>query len=120
MFGQPLELVASERASITLESEAVPCEEKPEPSYLREDVEVEVPLFIVQCCQAIRKNCGVEGLFRKAGSAARQREMKRLLDKGEGIKSSYDVIDLANILKQFLRDLPDPLIPYNLHEVLLK
>ena len=61
-----------------------------------------------------------EGLFRKAGSAARQRDIRRQLERGEGVKASHDVIDLANILKQFLRDLPEPLIPYQLHHVLVK
>jgi hypothetical protein len=84
------------------------------------DFMTKVPLFVIHCCQAILKNAHTEGLFRKAGSAARQREIKRQLEKGEGIKASYDVVDLANILKQFLRDLPEPLIPYQYHEILLK
>lgn len=84
------------------------------------DILVQVPTFVVQSCQAILKGVQTEGLFRKAGSACRQREIKRQLERKEGFKSSHDVIDLANILKQFLRELPDPLIPYQLHDILLK
>ncbi len=84
------------------------------------DILVQVPTFVVQSCQAILKGVQTEGLFRKAGSACRQREIKRQLERREGFKPSHDVIDLANILKQFLRELPDPLIPYQLHDILLK
>lgn len=88
--------------------------------YSKADILVEVPSFVVQSCQAILKNVQTEGLFRKAGSSCRQREIKRQLERGESIKASHDPIDLANILKQFLRELPEPLIPYQLHDVLLK
>jgi len=43
---------------------------------LRSGVEVEVPAFIDDACQCIIKNVVVEGIFRKTGSAARQREIK--------------------------------------------
>ena len=88
--------------------------------FAKGDILVQVPTFVVQSCQAILKGVHTEGLFRKAGSACRQREIKRQLERREALKSSHDVIDLANILKQFLRELPDPLIPYQLHDILLK
>lgn len=88
--------------------------------YAKGDILVEVPSFVVQSCQAILRSVQTEGLFRKAGSSCRQREIRRQLEKGEHFKASYDPIDLANILKQFLRELPEPLIPCQLHEILLK
>ena len=36
----------------------------------------QVPLFVSDACQRILENVTVEGLFRKAGSTSRQREMK--------------------------------------------
>ncbi len=88
--------------------------------HVKGDILVRIPTFVLQACQAILKGVETEGLFRKAGSASRQRDIKRQLEKGEGVKPVHDVIDLANILKQFLRELPEPLIPYQLHEMLLK
>jgi len=88
--------------------------------YAKGDILVQVPQFVVQSCQAILNGVQTEGLFRKAGSACRQREVKRQLEKGEGVKPAHDVIDLANILKQFLRELPEPLIPIQLHDIFFK
>lgn len=121
LFSQPLELLDSEQVLIMVETELdSPSTETTLPIYAKGDILVHVPLFVVQSCQAILKNVHTEGLFRKAGSACRQREIRRQLEKGEGVKPSFDVVDLANILKQFLRELPEPLIPYQLHEILLK
>ena len=123
LFGQPLELLKSDRTLIMVEAQVEANSEQPntaDPLYVKGDVLTSVPSFVVECCQAILRGAQVEGLFRKAGSAARQREMRKQFEKGEAIKVSHDVIDLANILKQFLRDLPEPLIPRQLHEILLK
>lgn len=37
---------------------------------------VKVPVFVSDACQRILDNVKTEGLFRKAGSAARQREIR--------------------------------------------
>lgn len=37
---------------------------------------VEIPAFVVEACEHIQQNISVEGLFRKAGSNARQKELK--------------------------------------------
>ncbi|XP_071453865.1 uncharacterized protein [Hetaerina americana] len=79
-------------------------------------VAVEVPSFIVDACEFIEENISTEGLFRKAGSNARQKEIKISLEEGNGLKKEYHVIDIANTLKHFFRELPEPLIPYSYHE----
>jgi hypothetical protein len=115
-----LELLETEQVPIIAESELGNIPDGSSPLFTKGDILVQVPTFVVQSCQAILKGVHTEGLFRKAGSACRQREIKRQLERREALKSSHDVIDLANILKQFLRELPDPLIPYQLHDILLK
>jgi hypothetical protein len=37
---------------------------------------VQVPVFVSDACQRILENVNTEGLFRKAGSAKRQQEIK--------------------------------------------
>ena len=120
LFSQPLELLEFESAYITVETEVENLQEPSVPAYAKGDVLVQVPVFVVQSCRAILKNVHTEGLFRKAGSSCRQREIKKQLERGEGVNASHDVVDLANILKQFLRELPEPLIPYQLHDIFLK
>lgn len=43
-----------------------------------------------------------------------------LLDAGCNLDENHHEIDVANVLKTFLRELPEPLIPYNFHELFLR
>uniref|UniRef100_A0A8D9AYP7 Rho GTPase-activating protein 11A n=3 Tax=Cacopsylla melanoneura TaxID=428564 RepID=A0A8D9AYP7_9HEMI len=81
---------------------------------------VSVPCIVVQLCDRILGDIQVEGIFRKNGSQARQHDIKVMLEKGGRITSSHHVIDVAVLLKEFLRCLPVPLIPYNFHDDFLK
>ncbi|KAL1130354.1 hypothetical protein AAG570_013292 [Ranatra chinensis] len=83
---------------------------------------VEVPVFIIDTCEFIKKNVKIEGLFRKAGSTSKQRELRATLDCGNRLEQDADhqVINVANILKLFFRELPEPLIPFNLHDLFLR
>lgn len=42
------------------------------------------------------------------------------LDTKGYLKGDCHVIDVANLLKAFFRDLPEPLLPYSYHEVFLR
>ncbi|KAI5748383.1 hypothetical protein M8J77_024944 [Diaphorina citri] len=81
---------------------------------------VSVPCIVVQLCDRILADIHMEGIFRKNGSQARQHDIKVMLEKGGRITSSHHVIDVAVLLKEFLRCLPVPLIPYNFHDDFLK
>uniref|UniRef100_A0A182FQB1 Uncharacterized protein n=1 Tax=Anopheles albimanus TaxID=7167 RepID=A0A182FQB1_ANOAL len=82
---------------------------------------VQIPLFVSNACQFILEKVNSEGLFRKTGSAKRQREIRASLEAGEPLGRSYDVFDVANLLKTFFRDLPEPLLPCgNIQEALLR
>ncbi|XP_053693936.1 uncharacterized protein LOC128741857 [Sabethes cyaneus] len=81
----------------------------------------QVPLFVSNACQRILEQINTEGLFRKAGSAKRQLEIKASIESGKYLAKSYHVIDIANILKTFFRDLPEPLLPTgNIQEALIR
>ena len=76
-----------------------------------------------------RSSClSTDGLFRKAGSSARQKKLREEIEAAEtfdctsleGLDISLSSLDCASVLKQWLRELPEPLIPVRLHDVFLK
>ncbi|GAB0100480.1 uncharacterized protein DMENIID0001_165280 [Sergentomyia squamirostris] len=71
---------------------------------------VQVPRFVSDACQRILEQVTTEGLFRKAGSTARQKTIRSSLESGKSLEKSYHVVDVANLLKTFFRDLPEPLL----------
>ncbi|KAF4531719.1 hypothetical protein B566_EDAN009340 [Ephemera danica] len=81
---------------------------------------IQVPCFLVDLCEALQDRLETEGIFRKAGSAVRQREIKAHIEAGGPLLNDFHEIDIANILKLFLRELPEPLLPWNFHEILVK
>ncbi|XP_047353118.1 uncharacterized protein LOC124950447 isoform X1 [Vespa velutina] len=80
---------------------------------------VHVPVFVSQASAFLEKHITQEGLFRKAGSHMRQKELMSYLDKGSLLGEKNHAIDVANCLKTFFRDLPEPLIPYTYHDLFL-
>lgn len=81
----------------------------------------QVPLFVSDACQRILEQVNTEGLFRKAGSSKRQQEIKSSIESGIPLGKTHHVIDVANILKTFFRDLPEPLLPTgNIQEALIR
>ncbi len=63
----------------------------------------------------------VEGIFRKNGNIRRLKELTEAIDRDP---SSVDLstdnpVQLAALLKKFLRDLPDPLMTFKLHRLLV-
>src|ERR1700722_7747664 len=63
----------------------------------------------------------VEGIFRKNGNIRRLKELTEAIDRDP---SAVDLtqdnpVQLAALLKKFLRDLPDPLMTFKLHKLLI-
>ena len=61
----------------------------------------------------------IEGIFRKNGNIRRLRDLTDAIDRDP---SSVDLtqdnpVQLAALLKKFLRDLPDPLMTFKLHRL---
>ncbi|XP_072938227.1 unconventional myosin-IXa-like [Epargyreus clarus] len=65
----------------------------------------------------------VEGLYRKSGLSSKVRELRRLLDERpeEGVKrlEAYAVHVRASVLKTFFRELPEPLLTFDLYDDLI-
>lgn len=61
----------------------------------------------------------VEGIFRKNGNIRRLKELAEAIDKDpHSVDLSKDnPVQVAALLKKYLRDLPDPLISFKLHRL---
>lgn len=79
-----------------------------------------IPKRIHEMCSYVLLKVETEGIFRKEGSKSRQNEIKLLLDRGCPLGDEHHVIDVAVVLKCFLRELPEPLIPQIYHELFLR
>ncbi|XP_055292728.1 rho GTPase-activating protein 11A isoform X2 [Moschus berezovskii] len=79
-----------------------------------------IPSFLVDACTSLEEHVHTEGLFRKSGSVIRLKALKNKLDHGERCLSSAPPCDTAGVLKQFFRELPEPILPADLHEALFK
>ncbi|KAL8219878.1 UNVERIFIED_CONTAM: hypothetical protein K2H54_035520 [Gekko kuhli] len=73
-----------------------------------------VPQFLVDACELLRLHLHVEGLFRKTGSVTRIKALKARLEAGENCLPMALPCDVATLVKQFLRSLPEPLVPAEL------
>ncbi|XP_004688002.1 PREDICTED: rho GTPase-activating protein 11A [Condylura cristata] len=80
----------------------------------------QIPSFLVDACTSLEEHIHTEGLFRKSGSVIRLKALKNKLDHGESCLSSAPPCDIAGLLKQFFRELPEPVLPADLHEALFK
>ncbi|XP_066044409.1 rho GTPase-activating protein 11A isoform X1 [Chamaea fasciata] len=79
-----------------------------------------IPSFLVDTCEYLEEYVDTEGLFRKSGSLVRLKALKSKLDQGENCLSAALPCDVAGLLKQFFRELPEPILPPHLQEGLFK
>ncbi|XP_053128005.1 rho GTPase-activating protein 11A [Hemicordylus capensis] len=79
-----------------------------------------IPCFLVDACKYLEEHIHTEGLFRKSGSFIRIKTLKSKLDQGENCLSTAQPCDVAGLLKQFFRELPEPIFPADLQEALIK
>ncbi|OXB83890.1 UNVERIFIED_CONTAM: hypothetical protein H355_009374 [Colinus virginianus] len=76
--------------------------------------------FLVDACEYLEEHIHTEGLFRKSGSLVRLKALKSKLDQGENCLSAALPCDVAGLLKQFFRELPEPVLPLHLQDGFLK
>ncbi|XP_039874526.1 neuroendocrine protein 7B2 [Simochromis diagramma] len=79
-----------------------------------------VPCFLVDACSFLLERGGTVGLFRKPGCLARIKTLRAKLNRGESCLSTALPYDVGTLIKQFCRELPEPLFPSELHAAMLK
>ncbi|KAM6915044.1 inactive Rho GTPase-activating protein 11B-like [Xenentodon cancila] len=79
-----------------------------------------VPCFLVDACSLLLERARTLGLFRKPGSLPRIKTLRAKLNHGESCLTTALPYDVATLVKQFCRELPEPLFPSELHAGLLK
>lgn len=82
----------------------------------------QVPRIMDSCCQHI-ETYGLQtvGIFRVGSSKKRVRQLREEFDQGKDVILDDDqsVHDVAALLKEFLREMPDPLLPRELYTAFL-
>ncbi|KAH7159941.1 hypothetical protein B0J13DRAFT_117147 [Dactylonectria estremocensis] len=112
IFGVPL------RQSITYANVAISLIDERGQSYIYGYV----PIVVAKCGVFLKERAtGVEGIFRLSGSEKRIKELKTVFDSpdryGKGLVwEGYTVHDAANVLRRYLNDLPEPVVPLDLYE----
>ncbi|XP_071185735.1 rho GTPase-activating protein 6-like isoform X1 [Salvelinus alpinus] len=78
----------------------------------------QVPRLVDSCCQHLEKH-GLQtvGIFRVGSSKKRVRQLREEFDRGVDVQldEEHSVHDVAALLKEFLRDMPDPLLTKELY-----
>ncbi|EKM50139.1 uncharacterized protein PHACADRAFT_32967 [Phanerochaete carnosa HHB-10118-sp] len=92
---------------------------------LRDDLEV--PPIMVKCCEAIEKyGLHAQGIYRVGGTITKVKELRERLDKDmdtvnlDANEWSSEISVVTSVLKQWLRELPNPLMTFELHEEFLE
>ncbi|XP_069009200.1 rho GTPase-activating protein SYDE2 isoform X2 [Embiotoca jacksoni] len=92
----------------------------------RENTGLMVPLLISKCINEIEKRgCQVVGLYRLCGSAAVKKELREAFERDsyamELCENTYpDINVITGVLKDYLRELPYPLITKQLYEAVME
>ena len=82
-----------------------------------------IPVLIQDAISAMRTmDMSVEGVFRKNGNIKRLNDVKEEIDSKEMVDvdlTKENPVQVAALLKKFLRELPDPLMTFKLHKLWL-
>lgn len=85
-----------------------------------------VPLLVEKCIAAVEANgMDFEGIYRKSGGSSQLKIITQLFERGqrfdlEDCDRFNDVSAVTSVLKNYFRELPEPLLTYELHEAFIE
>ena len=78
-----------------------------------------IPNVVQKCIQEVEiRGMDFEGIYRKSGGASSMRQLQDAFEKGEDVPfdNSIDICGVTSVLKQYFRNLPNPLLTYEIYE----
>lgn len=94
-------------------------EQEKEVMTLDKNAPISLPKFFADSVSYLEDYVSTEGLFRKSGSVARQREIRSTIEEGGEFPENRPH-DVAALLKSFLRQLPEPLMTRRFGQVFVE
>ncbi|KAF9937846.1 hypothetical protein BGZ67_000788 [Mortierella alpina] len=85
-----------------------------------------IPMVVERCIEAVdERGLEVEGIYRRSGMAAETRQLVQAYDIGlqpdlMDAVLYQDICSITGVLKQYLRSLPEPLVPYDMYGDLME
>ncbi|XP_025741554.2 GEM-interacting protein isoform X1 [Callorhinus ursinus] len=89
---------------------------------LPRDFPEEVPFVITKCTAEIEHRAlGVQGIYRVSGSRVRVERLCQALENGRALvdMSGNSPHDVSSVLKRFLQELTDPVVPFHLYDAFI-
>ena len=81
-----------------------------------------IPKIVVKCIEAVEtRGMDFEGIYRKSGAAGQMRQIQQAFETGDETcnlcdeNKWNDICAVTSVLKQYFRDLPNPLFTYEMH-----
>lgn len=78
-----------------------------------------IPAVVQKCIQEVEmRGMDMEGIYRKSGGATQMRQIQDEFERGDDVQFSpdLDICSVTSVLKQYFRNLPNPLITYELYD----
>ncbi|KAK2500143.1 hypothetical protein MC885_011378 [Smutsia gigantea] len=86
---------------------------------LPRDFPEEVPFVVTKCTAEIEQRAlGVQGIYRVSGSRVRVERLCQAFENGRALVdlSGNSPHDISSVLKRFLQELTDPVVPFHLYD----
>lgn len=78
-----------------------------------------IPNVVQKCIQEVEvRGMDFEGIYRKSGGASQMRHIQEAFERGDDapFDSNVDICGVTSVLKQYFRNLPNPLLTYEIYE----